>query len=74
MSLARKLHTAGIARVVPKRRLRAFVEGRVRAGLLNPITIARLRELAPLRGPCRAAGDGSKEQDRHIGAGTGRSS
>ncbi len=45
MFLAHLLHAAGIGCVVLERRDRAFVEGRVRAGVLEPITVALLREL-----------------------------
>jgi p-hydroxybenzoate 3-monooxygenase len=45
MFLAHLLHAAGIGCVVLERRDRAGVEGRVRAGVLEPITVALLREL-----------------------------
>ena len=45
MFLAHLLHAAGIGCVVLERRDRAFVEGRVRAGILEPITVSLLREL-----------------------------
>ena len=45
MFLAHLLHAAGIGCVVLERRDRAFVEGRVRAGVLEPVTVALLREL-----------------------------
>ena len=45
MFLAHLLHAAGISCVVLERRDRAFVEGRVRAGVLEEITVALLREL-----------------------------
>jgi len=46
MFLAHLLHEAGIACVVLERRDRAGVEGRVRAGVLEPITVRLLRELS----------------------------
>ena len=45
MFLAHLLHAAGVACVVLERRDRAFVEGRVRAGVLEPATVTLLREL-----------------------------
>ncbi len=45
MFLAHLLHEAGIACVVLERRDRAGVEGRVRAGVLEPVTVRLLREL-----------------------------
>jgi len=50
MFLAHLLHAAGIDCVVLERRDRAFVEGRVRAGVLEPITVALLRELGLSKG------------------------
>ena len=45
MFLAHLLHAAGIGCVVLERRDRAYVEGRVRAGVLEPITVELMREL-----------------------------
>ena len=40
--LAQLLHLAGIESVVLERRSRAYVEGRIRAGVLEPMTVAML--------------------------------
>ena len=50
MFLAHLLHAAGVDCVVLEHRDRAFVEGRVRAGVLEPITVALLRELGLAKG------------------------
>ena len=50
MFLAHLLHAAGIDCVVLERRDRAFVEGRVRAGVLEPITVDLMRELGLANG------------------------
>ena len=50
MFLAHLLHAAGIGCVVLERRDRAFVEGRVRAGVLEPITVELMRELGLAEG------------------------
>ena len=45
MFLAHLLHAEGIGCVVLERRDRAYVEGRVRAGVLEPISVELMREL-----------------------------
>ena len=45
MFLAHRLHASGIGCIVLERRDRAYVEGRVRAGVLEPITVELMREL-----------------------------
>jgi p-hydroxybenzoate 3-monooxygenase len=50
MFLAHLLHAAGVDCVVLERRDRAFVEGRVRAGVLEPITVALMRRLGLAKG------------------------
>ena len=45
MFLAHLLHASGVDCVVLERRDRAYVEGRVRAGVLEPVTVALMREL-----------------------------
>ena len=59
MFLAHLLHAAGTGCVVLERRDRAYVEGRVRAGVLEPITVELMRELGPRKGSsatgCRTA-------------------
>jgi len=50
MFLAHLLHAAGLDCVVLERRDRAFVEGRVRAGVLEPITVDLMRELGLAEG------------------------
>jgi len=45
MFLAHLLHSQGIACVVVERRDRPYVEGRVRAGVLEPITVELMRTL-----------------------------
>ena len=45
MFLAHLLHAAGIGCIVLERRDRAYVEGRVRAGVLEPITVETMQKL-----------------------------
>jgi p-hydroxybenzoate 3-monooxygenase len=50
MFLAHLLHAQGISCVVVERRDRAYVEGRVRAGVLEPITVELLHRLGLAQG------------------------
>ena len=50
MFLAHLLHASGVDCVVLEHRDRVFVEGRVRAGVLEPITVSLLRELGLAKG------------------------
>ena len=55
MLLAHLLHTAGVAALVLEQRSRAYVEGRVRAGVLEAGTVALMERLG-LAGRLRREG------------------
>ena len=72
MFLAHLLHAAGVDCVVLERRDRAYVEGRVRAGVLEQITVELLRGLGLAKGwsarACRMAASTSRSAESCSGS------